>query len=600
MSGAFLMAEVPYGGNGFTLLLSAVSRQRRLLAEAAQNAVPRNGSGAEGTNIYVCRDVLQADTGRRGSARLVLVNVKLEDLDASRRERLEWKLEQLIQSLDDLLPDVPQTTGRECGPVVSGRLGGWEEELRVAHLPAAQALEQMTTGGRPTISDPPGRGRIFAVVAAGLLSLLGYWISLPGGKPHDVAADVQETLESPPKEADTGMGLQRVTPESAGKLSPHTATPPASVQKTQKPLTVVLGEWKGQQLTVGEAIGRLNAEWIKRQGSAGSSSDGQNIADWLGDLWRYEPRADEPRAAEPNDVETDWAAAATHLKRLGEAAGSQDFLGDTGLAARIPAVRKRFDQDLRLALRKARDSQLVRNAARIFRYQTDDWNGKTDFLNEMALLDVAVSSAAGATKNEVPEAVEWRQIFTADSLGDAFAAIRNLGGENPQGPYLLAGDLQVLLSGLDNLLAGKLLLRIHRMELTLRGQKQGKSAEKMFRVLDLLHSEIVELEIDDRVYTLGSYPSGRGTMRLSPTREKLRSLLTMDATLERRRPSVLFTQFRKDNQDPTDSISLEFRDADGSNAEWIKRREEFRAQLKGFDQLLKNVEADAPGDVTGG
>jgi hypothetical protein len=586
---------VPYGGNGFTLLLSAVSRQRRLLAEAAQNAVPRNGAGAEGTNIYVCRDVPQADTGRRGSARLVLVNVKLEDLDASRRERLEWKLEQLIQSLDDLLPDVPQTTGRECGPVVSGRLGGWEEELRVAHLPAAQALEQMTIGGRPTTSAATGRGRILAVVAVGLLSLLGYWISLPGGKPHDVAADVPETLESPPKEAATGMGLQRVTPESAGKLSPHTARPPASVKKTQKPLTEVLGEWKGQQLTVGEAIGRLNAEWIKRQGASGSRSDGQNIADWLGDLWRYEPRADES-----NDVETDWAAAATYLKRLGEAAGSQDFAGDTGLAARVPAVRKRFDQDLLLALRKARDSQLVRNAARIFRYQTNDWNGKIDFLNEMALLDVAVSSAAGATKNEVPEAVEWRQIFTADSPGDAFAAIRNLGGENPQGPYLLAGDLQALLSRLDKLLAGELLLRIHRMELTLRGQKQGKSAEQTFRVLDLLHSEIVELEIDDRVYTLGSYPSGRGMMRLSPTREKLRSLLTMDATLERRRPSVKFTQFRKDNQDPTDSISLEFRDADGSNAEWIKRREEFRAQLKKFDQLLESVEAEAPGDVTGG
>ncbi|MGV2333774.1 MAG UNVERIFIED_CONTAM: hypothetical protein LVR18_06515 [Planctomycetaceae bacterium] len=236
------MAEVPYGGNGFTLLLSAISKQRRMLAEVAQNAVPRSGSGADGTNIFVCRDVSQGDTGRQGSARLVLANVDLEQLDEQRLERLQWKLERFLDSLEALLPDVPQATGRDCGPVVSARLREWEEELKVSQLPAVQELRAATDAAVPT--KPDGIGKYAALVIAGLC-LLGYWIGQRGGRPEGVAEDHGNTAEGVKAEPQTPDRLQSGDPQRTRELSSRgDLKPDTPWKKRKKLLPELLDEWR--------------------------------------------------------------------------------------------------------------------------------------------------------------------------------------------------------------------------------------------------------------------------------------------------------------------------------------------------------------------
>jgi hypothetical protein len=580
VSGAFLMAEVPYGGNGFTLLLSAISKQRRMLAEVAQNAVPRSGSGADGTNIFVCRDVSQGDTGRQGSARLVLANVDLEQLDEQRLERLQWKLERFLDSLEALLPDVPQATGRDCGPVVSARLKEWEEELKVSQLPAVQALRAATDAAVPT--KPHGIGKYAALVIAGLC-LLGYWTGQRGGKPEGVAEDRDDTAEGVTAEPETPDRLhsgssQRTTElSSRGDLKPDTPS-----KKRKKLLPELLGEWRRQTLTVKEAIERLDAAWGTRNDAERQSVSGQEIAVWLGSLWWPDQAVDAG-----SDLGAEWQAAALQLVRLGEVANLQNFSGARGIASEIPAVRARFHQDVIRALQMARESQLIRHSAQIFQYGTP--KGKA--LGDMIRLDVAVKTRLQESGLNQSVGKSWQQVKTPPALSDAFTALMNIGDENSPALLKSVAEFQLLLQALNEVLGAELSLTID----TKNNSRTIESVRQSFDVMELLHVETLEIQGKDRQYTLGGEKRARGTS----AREYWRRLLTVGDGTEVIPSRVNVSNFLKENLDPVNEIALELRRADGSNNAWFSSRDEFRKHLDSFDALLQQAKATVPGDVTG-
>ena len=575
MSGAFLMAEVPYGGNGFTLLLSAISKQRRMLAEVAQNAVPRSGSGADGTNIFVCRDVSQGDTGRQGSARLVLANVDLEQLDEQRLERLQWKLERFLDSLDALLPDVPQATGRDCGPVVSARLKEWEQELKVSQLPAVQALRAATDAAVPT--KPDGIGKYVALVIAGLC-LLGYWIGQRGGRTEGVAEDRDDTAEGVTAEPQTPDRLQSSSPQKTTELSLRgDLKPDTPSQKRKKLLPELLDEWRAQPLTVKEEIERLDAAWGTRSDAERQSVSGKEIAVWLGSLWWPDQAV-----GAGSDLGAEWQAAALQLVRLGEVANLQNFSGARGIASEIPAVRARFHQDVIRALQMARESQLIRHSAQIFQYNTP--KGKA--LGDMIRLDVAVKTRLQESGLNKSVGESWQQVTTPPALSDAFTALMNIGGENSPALLQSVAEFRLLLKALNDVLGAKLSLTIHTESKSRRIESVSQSVD----VTELLHVETLEIQGKERQYTLGGEKRARGTS----TREYWRRLLTAGAGTE-----VKVSNFLKENRDPVDEVILELRRADGFNNAWFSSRDEFRKHLDSFDALLQQAKATVPGEVTG-
>ncbi len=584
MSGAFLMAEVPYGGNGFTLLLSSVSRQRRTLAEAAQNAVPRSGSGAEGTNIFVCRDVSQGDTGRQGSARLVLANVSLSQLDSQRLERLQWKLERFLDSLDTLLPDIPQATGRDCGPVVSVALREWEEELKVAQLPAATELLDATYGA---VRTEPYRVRKYAAIVIVVFCLLGYWTAQRGSQPADVAAERGDAATVVQAESDTPDRGQQSGSQQIGEFGPRDdRRPDAPSKKRKKVLSDLLDEWRTQTVTVEEALEKLDAAWSVRNETERQSVSGQEIAGWLGSLWWQEPAADGR-----SDLEAEWQAAASKLTRLGEVANLQSFSGASGVASKIPAVRARFHQDVVRALQEARGSRLIMHSTQIFQYGGLSANS----LKDMIRIDVAVANKPAVTDVEEPARESWRQVRTAASLDGAFNALQGLCSENPETLHRSLVEFQLLLTALDELLGAELLLTIHTEKSNTFGSiQQVDSAEQAFSVLDLLHRETLETEVGEREYLLG----GEKRAREFSAREYWRSLLTQgDGT--RNNPSrVKITNFRKENRDPVDVVTLELQRGRGPNEDWFRSRDEFRKRLKSFDASLQEAKSTVLGDVT--
>ncbi|MFM7059222.1 MAG: hypothetical protein ACKO2P_20100 [Planctomycetota bacterium] len=576
------MAEVPYGGNGFTLLLSSVSRQRRLLAEAAQNAVPRVGSGAEGSNIFVCRDVSQADTGRQGSARLVLANVDLAQLDEQRLERLQWKLERFLDSLDDLLPDIPQVTGRDCGPVVSARLREWEEELKVAQLPAARALRGEGAAEGAATTALPFSGWKSAASIITVLLLLGSWILWPGEKPAGVAVDAETASDGMSTVAESAAvdGVQQIGAEQSQRI----ARKPASVRPELKPLAELVRGWrKDREMTAVPGVEELYTELVKRGWKTASVDEEQEIVDWLGNLWYTGPEA-----GEESDIQTEWGAVAANLKHLGAVAETQNFAGRDGLAARLPAVRDRFDRDLLRALLIARKSQLISHAANIFQFQYADGNESLrEKFAEMVQEDVAIRSVASGTGASGPAREVWESIGIAEpDLDRAFTAFRNYGGEIPPIPVRLADEFQGLLKTLHKLLNTELVIGIQPQRLNSRNRPQvfGSAAQSPFHVLELLHSETLSIRVDNRGYILGGIAG----------REYWRGLL---AQASKEKSAMRHVPYHKEN-DPVEIISLKFGSDVGSNATWFEERDTFRQQLKVFDESMKEARTTVPGDVT--
>lgn len=589
MSGAFLMAEVPYGGNGFTLLLSSVSRQRRLLAEAAQNAVPRVGSGAEGSNVFVCRDVSQADTGRQGSARLVLANVDLPQLDEQRLERLQWKLERFVDSLDDLLPDIPQVTGRDCGPVVSARLREWEEELKVSLLPPSQRLCEATLVDGRCENDWLGHRWRYAAVFVGVLCLLGYWTAWSRRRSVDLAGTVESASDQTDSDVapvtavpEVVLGAQqRAGLEPKAEESRRIAGRPAAARPELAPFAELLRNWERENLSPVSAVDKLYAELVRRGWNPGASDTGpQEIADWLGDLWL---RA--PMAGEQLDLEGEWQRAAANLKQFGDVAGMPNFAGRNGLADKLLEVRGRFERDLLIALKYARETRLITNAAHIFQFG----GGGTDEVKftEMLAKDVAVRSAGNETVTGASAVVAWRQIVTTDGvLNQAFDKIRNFDAVDPK-VRDLAEKFHLLLETLDGLLSADLQLGVRTEKLNSLGTVNLVDFSNLsFRVVDLLHSTSLPIQVGNREYTVG----GRAG------REYWRQLLARGT---KGRPATKdVTNFQKENGDPVEVISLTFGDSGGSNASWLKLREDFREQLQSFDESLKQAEAAVPGEIT--
>lgn len=584
MSGAFLMAEVPYGGNGFTLLLSEVSRQRKSLAEAAQNAVPRSGTGADGTNIFVCRDVSQEDTGRLGSARLVLANVDLTQLDADRQERLLWKLGMLLDNLDALLPDVPRLTGRDCGPVVSVRLKEWEEELKVAQLPAAQELREVTQVATPV--EPHGRGKYVALVI-GALCLLGYWIARGAGKPQDVAADSDNTAAAASAEPDAPQSPQQNAPQQLRELSfNNDPQPDTQTKKRRKNLSELLKEWQAKPMPVEAAIKNLDAAWSARSDAEKNSVDKQQIADWLASLWWPQPTA-----GADGGLEAEWKAAASRLIQLSKVADLQSFSGATGVASKISAVRTRFHQDLFRALKSARESRLINHSAKIFRYGTLPIND----LSEIITLDVAVPARSTGTVVSKSASAGWQKVATPEDLPVAFTVLQDFGNGKPEALFRSIKQFQLLLQVLDQVLIAKLQLTVETIAPERFGDLQIESKEQSFDVLELLHCETLKVEVGERYYTLGSVNSAQVSKKnahLISSRQDWRQLLTESGRNQQTPFRKKLTSFQKENRDPVDEIILELKRGSGDNNGWFQNRDKFRELLNTFDESLLEAERE--------
>ncbi|MFM7039767.1 MAG: hypothetical protein ACKO2L_18835 [Planctomycetaceae bacterium] len=584
MSGAFLMAEVPYGGNGFTLLLSEVSRQRKSLAEAAQNAVPRSGTGADDTNILVCRDVSQEDTGRLGSARLVLANVDLTQLDADRQERLLWKLGMLLDNLDALLPDVPRLTGRDCGPVVSVRLKEWEEELKVAQLPAAQELREVTQVATPV--EPHGSGKYVALVI-GALCLLGYWIAGGAGKPQDVAADSGNTAATASAEPDAPQSPQQNAPQQLRELSfNNDPQPDTQTKKRRKNLSELLKEWQAKPMPVEAAIKNLDAAWSARSDAEKNSVDKQQIADWLASLWWPQPTA-----GADGDMEAEWKAAASRLIQLSKVANLQSFSGATGVASKISTVRTRFHQDLFLALKSARESRLINHSAKIFRYGT-----RQDIvLTKMISLDVAVPARSTGTADSQSASAGWQKVATPEDLPVAFTVLQDFGNGKPEALFRSIDQFQLLLQVLDQVLIAKLQLTVETIAPERFGDTQIESKEQSFDVLELLHCETLKVEVGGRYYTLGSVNSAQVSKKnahLISSRQDWRQLLTESGSNQPTPFRKKLTSFQKENRDPVDEIILELKRGSGDNNDWFQNRDKFRKDLDKFDESLLKAKGE--------
>gem|GEM_PF-4009109 len=584
MSGAFLMAEVPYGGNGFTLLLSEVSRQRKSLAEAAQNAVPRSGTGADGTNIFVCRDVSQEDTGRLGSARLVLANVDLTQLDADRQERLLWKLGMLLDNLDALLPDVPRLTGRDCGPVVSVRLKEWEEELKVAQLTAAQELREVILVATPV--EPHGSWKYVALVI-GAFCLLGYWIARGAGKPQDVAADSDNTAAAASAEPDAPQSPQQNAPQQLRELSfNNDPQPDTQTKKRRKNLSELLEEWQAKPMSVEAAIKNLDAAWSARSDAEKNSVDKQQIADWLASLWWPQPTA-----GADGDMEAEWNAAASRLIQLSKVADLQSFSGATGVASKISAVRTRFHQDLFRALKSARESRLINHSAKIFRYGTL----QDIVLTEMISLDVAVPARSTGTVVSKSASAGWQKVATPEDLPVAFTVLQDFGNGKPEALFRSIKQFQLLLQVLDQVLIAKLQLTVETIAPERFGDPQIESKEQSFDVLELLHCETLKVEVGKRYYTLGSVNSAQVSKKnahLISSRQDWRQLLTESGRNQQTPFRKKLTSFQKENRDPVDEIILELKRGSGDNNDWFQNRDKFRKDLDTFDESLLEAKSE--------
>jgi hypothetical protein len=544
------MAEVPYGGNGFTLLLSSVSRQRRWLAEAAQNAVPRVGSGAEGSNIFVCRDVSQADTGRQGSARLVLANVDLPQLDEQRLERLQWKLERFVDSLDDLLPDIPQVTGRDCGPVVSARLREWEEELKVAQLPAGQTLRgERAAEGAATTALPLSGWKSAACVIA-MLCLLGYWILWQVEKPKEVAVEAETASAgmSTIAESEAVVGVQQSGVEPKAEQSLRIDRKIASGRRELKPLAELVREWKDQKLTAVEGVKRLDSELGRRGWRPVSEDEEQEIVNWLGGLWWQDLQSQETVSLLEN-----WTATQRNLIELGSVADLQAF---HSLKNTSPKIGNRFSRDVLRALRDVRNSRLLKNVGEIWQnppkvsHVPQDKSGTRDKLGltERWALDVAVQDESDKS---------WKQL----SYEAATKALQSI--ENSKG-IKVATQLNQLLGKLHELLQTTVIVSIK-----VRRKKGGidKSFEESQQVtaLELLHSETLFEEQGAEV--------APGTKPGLSLRQYWRPLLTDG--IKSKKIGELTT--------------IELPDTD-ENAAWFKSRDELLKQFQEFDQSLHEAE----------
>ena len=486
----FLTAQVPYGSNGFTMLLSTVSKVHRQLAEDAIAAVPRVGDGMDDTRIYICRSASQEDTGRSGSACLMLTHVDVTQLDEKKRERLKWKLSVLFEDLEDAWKQVPPTSSRDCGPVESPKLREWERELGVDELPPARNMPIAET------EPVPNRGqRLFFWLGCSVLVAMFTMLVLRLSEWNVGSGPVVETKheETKPEQVSQPTDIKTV-PDLSTNASVKQPPP-----KQRKPLSQLIAEWRKDKPdkpantipAVAELV-MLAAELKKRPSS---KEDKAEVKRWLEESFQLSV----PPSA---DMAAEWKSVSSQLAGLAEVAKNPVMqLIDEQISRDV--LNHLFIE----ALRKVLGSQFIRN---VKSHCEDPPPGQTVEFMSRTKLDIAIKAEQqrhgprpGSNRTErsletvEPNTPEWK-LPVNDSVIESiqtFASYRGNGGDTQ--------EVQTLLETLNLISDLKAVISVSEMsEPGGRKQETGELGFAEDPVLQMLHANTLQVRIGNRSRTV--------------------------------------------------------------------------------------------------
>ena len=134
----FMIAEIPYGPNGFTTLIPELGADYKSIGEEALSRLPSTGVGSTNDTIkdaiFVSRLKRQSDSGREGRECLAIIGVNVNRMKKDVVERIEWKLGQLLETLEEEVSSI-ENISRRLNVIEFPLLLRWQEDLKVAKLP---------------------------------------------------------------------------------------------------------------------------------------------------------------------------------------------------------------------------------------------------------------------------------------------------------------------------------------------------------------------------------------------------------------------------------------------------------------------------------
>ena len=554
MNRPFLTAQVPYGNNGYTVLLSAVTPFHRQLAERALDAVPTVGAGVRENLIFVCREVSQKDTGRQGAASLIVTNIDVSSLQSSQCESLLRKLDLLIDSLEDLWKAAPPTSGRDCGPVQSSELQQWETDLK---LDRETAAEKTTDASTPITA--PGWGRTRSILAVGvLLAALAATILWPDSDP------VESTIE--PVGTGDSDAVATVSSAEAGIRKTEISgarKPVAQLTSLRQQLEAKWDKQNGKQNA--RLAVKIAVDVLQNVNEKLSEEQKQEIRDWLNTRFQMPPTVSNEVVSQTDssNMGSQWDQIVAKIDDLGNVIFERDR----------QTLEKKISENvitdpLLNLFQELLDTTWLQNIRK-----TCDTSVQLDFAAR-SQIDIAFKSAqkSGGTS-------EWH----LPNAGAAINAIDKFGNYQPGNTSLKASlaSMKKLLTHLIGIETCRVNIRISKVKVSdnFTGQKIRPRADATvleISVLNALHSETLDIgNVAGSNYTLGQ------------CRQYIRPLVTGEL------PRKKTTNYESDEgDDDRYSLWLEFDASDKTNKKWFEHKQKTL-------ELLGAAQRSLPGQLAG-
>ena len=548
MNRPFLTAQVPYGNNGYTVLLSAVTPFRRRLAEQALDAVPTVGAGVRENMIFVCREVSQKDTGRQGAASLIVTNIDVGSMQPSQLENLQRKLDLLIDSLEDLWKAAPQTSGRDCGPVQSTELQQWETDLKLDREIAADQTADASTPIPPRGSRRAWSKLAVTVLLAGLAAVVLWPASAPVDLPIEPAKSADSDTVAAARPAETKAGKSEIP------------TPPKTVPQRPSLLEQIESKWNNAK---GEKNARLAvrtaAEVIKNEEI--SEIQKQDIRKWLNARFQMRQPVSSDVTGQPasSEMGIQWGQIVADIDRLGSAIFQQQL---TTLETKIS--ENVITDPLLNMFQELLDTTWLENIGKIYDTKTQ--------------LDFAARSQIHIAFNSMqkPKGPSGWQLPDVEAAISAIDQFRNYQPQNQRLKTSLTSTKE-LLTELNKIRNLRVRVRISRVPNNFNRQKgfrNGDTKVLELSLLDALHSEtLVVKDLDGKDYTVKN------------CREYIRPLVIgeMESNSVQWRTTA---NYSSDTKIDVHLLLLEFDPRDKVNQEWFAHRKKTLQLLNDAQKLL--------------
>lgn len=577
----FLIAQVPYGQQGFTLLLGQVTYAHRHVAESALDAVSGRDARAEETCIYVRRSASQRDTGRDGMVCLVLANVAVSQLDPDSQERLQWKLSVLVDNLGEVMAASQSQAPQYGAYLESPLLRAWEMDLQVDQLPSAGR------GPQSPVFIPRGRSRPpwkhwprWLLIATLVLPCVLVW-KFSGGRV------VHETTDRTVKTRST------ISSHSDALVLKQERSAPLRQSPSPKPWSAVITDWKtadanpdsstktGRNVAkMQRAIKRMAMELKNRSATPIDESDKRLLNDYLSGVFESKGVASSKTVSQQKtdadlpSIQPQLVEILKRLKQLMEI----DVVSLGTVAENLG--NEPFEQAVTGCLTELIQSQIVKNAKRLC-------SGDVTRVGVLAKPEIAVRPVSSLPGGPGPVAAEdmlrsqvtenWTLPAQLSQIGEQLLTLSIGRDLSPDGQNLLK-KTQAVLSTLSETAKVHIEVRVEMLDFKDRSINRGNIQET--GLLQLLHRESLVVTVDDQ-----------HAWSMSNCREYIRPLLLSRAS---QIPKIKTANFKpgKKPGSPAEMLRLTVDVNAVKFDEWKKLQQKLASSIAEVEALAPGVAAD--------